>query len=92
MEYFLGQLQIVLPVLGVNAIRVRATWADTAPATPNESPIFTLKNARQGVDASAQQVDGEFIMLSGSVVVPEWHRGRQGGQHSEGVRQLPVPA
>lgn len=73
MEYFLGQLQIVLPVLGVNAIRVRATRADTAPATPNESPIFTLTNARQGVDASAQQVDGEFIMLSGSVVVPQWH-------------------
>lgn len=73
MEYFLGQLQIVLPVLGVNAIRVRAPRADAAPAAPNESPIFTLKNARQGVDASAQQVDGEFIMLSGSVVVPEWH-------------------
>ena len=73
MEYFLGQLQIVLPVLGVNAIRVRATRADTAPATPNESPTFTLKNARQGVDASAQQVDGEFIMLSGSVVVRQWH-------------------
>ena len=73
MEYFLGQLQIVLPVLGVNAIRVRATRADTTAATPNESPIFTLKNARQGVDASAQQVDGEFIMLSGSVVVPQWH-------------------
>lgn len=73
MEYFLGQLQIVLPVLGVNAIRVRATRADTELAAPNESPIFTLTNARQGVDASAQQVDGEFIMLTGSVVVPEWH-------------------
>ncbi|NHN56816.1 GIY-YIG nuclease family protein [Calidifontibacter sp. DB0510] len=73
MEYFLGQLQIVLPVLGVNAIRVRATRADATPAAPKESPIFTLKSARQGVDASAQQVDGEFIMLSGSVVVPEWH-------------------
>lgn len=73
MEYFLGQLQIVLPVLGVNAIRVRAPRAHPTAATPSESPIFTLKNARQGVDASAQQVDGEFIMLSGSVVVPEWH-------------------
>lgn len=73
MEYFLGQLQIVLPVLGVNAIRVRSARTDAAQSTPSESPIFTLRNARQGVDASAQQVDGEFIMLSGSVVVPEWH-------------------
>ena len=73
MEYFLGQLQIVLPVLGVNAIRVRPTRTSTGAAEPTQSPIFALKNARQGVDASAQQVDGEFIMLSGSVVVPEWH-------------------
>ncbi|MBD2759909.1 GIY-YIG nuclease family protein [Yimella sp. cx-573] len=72
MEYFLGQLQIVLPVLGVNAIRVRSARTDAAQSAPNESPIFTLRNARQGVDASAQQVDGEFIMLSGSVVVPVW--------------------
>ncbi|MBC9956446.1 GIY-YIG nuclease family protein [Yimella sp. cx-51] len=73
MEYFLGQLQIVLPVLGVNAIRVRSARPDAAQSAPSQSPIFALRNARQGVDASAQQVDGEFIMLSGSVVVPEWH-------------------
>ena len=73
MEYFLGQLQIVLPVLGVNAIRVRSARTDHAQSAPSQSPIFALRNARQGVDASAQQVDGEFIMLSGSVVVPEWH-------------------
>lgn len=73
MEYFLGQLQIVLPVLGVNAIRVRYTQVGATQTTANESPIFTLKNARQCVDASAQQVDGEFIMLSGSIVVPKWH-------------------
>ncbi|MCG8656423.1 GIY-YIG nuclease family protein [Yimella sp. NH-Cas1] len=73
MEYFLGQLQIVLPVLGVNAIRVRSARADDAQSAPSQSPIFALRNARQGVAASAQQVDGEFSMLSGSVVVPEWH-------------------
>ena len=73
MQYFLGQLQIVLPVLGVNAIRVRSARTDDAQSAPSQSPIFALRNARQGVDASAQQVDGEFIMLSGSVVVPEWH-------------------
>lgn len=73
MEYFLGQLQIVLPVLGVNAIRVRA--ARSSPEAPEivESPVFTLTSKRQNVAACAQQIDGEFIMLSGSLVVPVWH-------------------
>jgi hypothetical protein len=72
MEYFLGQLQIVLPVLGVNAIRVRPKPG--VPGAPDTavSPVFRLKSARQGVDATAQQIDGEFVMLSGSLVVPVW--------------------
>lgn len=74
MDYFLSQLQIVLPVLGVNAIRVRP--AKPAAATSlglTESPIFRLVNARVGVDAQAQQIDGEFTMLAGSTVVASWH-------------------
>ncbi|MBK7821081.1 MAG: GIY-YIG nuclease family protein [Tessaracoccus sp.] len=73
MEYFLGQLQIVLPVLGVNVIRVRTTKAPSDHSESVESPVFTLTSKRQGVDARAQQIDGEFIMLTGSVVVPVWH-------------------
>lgn len=72
MEYFLGQLQIVLPVLGVNAIRVRQRPSVTGQVSAVESPIFTLQRSRAGVDASAQQIDGEFIMLAGSTVVPTW--------------------
>ncbi|KAA9393174.1 GIY-YIG nuclease family protein [Kocuria coralli] len=70
MEYFLGQLQIVLPVLGVNVIRARSVKQNLETT---ESPVFSLTNRRQSVDARAQQVDGEFIMLAGSVVVPTWH-------------------
>lgn len=73
MEYFLTQLQIVLPVLGVNVIRVRPAGALPGAPAPAESPVFTLVNKRQGVNARAQQIDGEFIMLSGSNVVPVWH-------------------
>ncbi|MEX0159798.1 MULTISPECIES: GIY-YIG nuclease family protein [unclassified Microbacterium] len=73
MEYFLGQLQIVLPVLGVNAIRVRPTAGASGSSEYAVSPIFRLKNPKQGVDAKAQQIDGEFVMLSGSLVVPVWH-------------------
>ena len=74
MDYFLAQLQIVLPVLGVNAIRARATRPLTTPPAENaESPIFRLRQAKLGVDAQAQQIDGEFTMLAGSIIVPAWH-------------------
>lgn len=73
MEYFLGQLQLVLPVLGVNAIRVRNARSISEALALTESPIFTLTNKRKSVvDACAQQIDGEFIMLTGSSVVPVW--------------------
>lgn len=74
MDYFVSQLQIVLPVLGVNAIRVRSTTPVIAmPGTRTESPVFRLRQAKLGVDAQAQQIDGEFTVLAGSSVVPEWH-------------------
>jgi len=74
MDYFLAQLQIVLPVLGVNAIRVRRSRPATTQTTEStESPVFRLRQAKLGVDARAQQIDGEFTMLAGSVVVASWH-------------------
>lgn len=74
MEDFLAQLQIVLPVLGVNAIRIRPRQSVPVSAGPStESPVFRLTHAKLGVDARAQQIDGEFTMLAGSVVVSTWH-------------------
>lgn len=70
MDEFVAQLQIVLPVLGVNAVRVKA--APTAPVELPESPVFRLRNAKAGVDARAQQIDGEFTVLKGSKVVAEF--------------------
>ena len=74
MDYFIDQLQIVLPVLGVDAIRGRETVA--LPLTRQEelvSPIFHLVNRKLGVAATAQQIDGEFTMLAGSKLVADWH-------------------
>lgn len=74
MDYFVSQLQIVLPVLGVNAIRVPVP--KSLPNTPDAdgiSPIFHLRHAKSGVDAQAQQIDGEFTMLADSLVVATWH-------------------
>lgn len=71
MEAFLGQLQIVLPVLGVNAIRVRPVGVPSS-AVASDSPVFTLTNAKLKVQATAQQLGDEFTVLKGSQVVPKW--------------------
>ncbi|WP_102142733.1 GIY-YIG nuclease family protein [Mycobacterium hubeiense] len=73
MDYFVSQLQIVLPVLGVNAIRVPAPSVPRTAVDTNDSPVFNLRLAKLGVDAQAQQIDGEFTMLAGSVIVATWH-------------------
>lgn len=74
MDYFLSQLQIVLPVLGVNAIRVpQPKMATPSPGDDVASPVFHLRHAKLRVDAQAQQIDGEFTMLAGSFVVASWH-------------------
>jgi hypothetical protein len=73
MDYFLAQLQIVLPILGVNAIRVpQPKTVVPLAGDATESPIFYLHHQKAMVDARAQQIDGEFTMLAGSAVVASW--------------------
>ncbi len=68
MDYFLSQLQIVLPVLGVKAICVHETRAPVGEQSENASPVFRLTHAKHGIDVRAQQIDGEFTLLTGSIV------------------------
>lgn len=73
MDYFIGQLQIILPVLGIDAIRVREHKSTpTVVGEARVSPVFRLVNKKLGVDARARQIDGEFTMLVGSTVVADW--------------------
>ncbi len=74
MDYFVGQLQIVLPVLGINAFRTRRAKPVPQAAEPEESPTFHLRVSKHGIDARAAQVDGEFTLLAGSTVVAAWKR------------------
>lgn len=71
MEYFIAQAKIILPVLGVNILRVPATAAVTAPgAVPDPasvaSPTFELQLRKEGITAAAREIDGEFTVLEGS--------------------------
>lgn len=76
MDYFIEQLRILLPVLGVDIVRGRETRAVSgAVAAPDigappmtMSPVFRLVNTKARTDAQAQVIDGEFTVLAGSVV------------------------
>lgn len=76
MEYYLEQVRIVFPVLGIDILRSRQTAL--APVSPSateplpDSPMFELRSRGGDVVATAQEVDGEFIVLSGSTARPRW--------------------
>jgi hypothetical protein len=65
MEYFLGQLLLVLPVLGFNFLQPKpsATLAGNGAGT-DESPLFGLNVV--GVQARAREINGDFIVFKGS--------------------------
>lgn len=74
MDYFVGQLQIVLPVLGINAFRTRRATPLPQTVEPEASPVFHLRVPKHSIDARAVQIDGEFTLLTGSTVVAAWKR------------------
>ena len=77
MEFFTNQVRMILPVLGMNFLReppvVRASQGATAHGTPSTaSPAFELRSRKHEIVAKAQEVDGEFVVLSGSDCRPSW--------------------
>lgn len=89
MEYFIEQARIVLPVLGVNIFRSAATAAPQPSGSPAAhdaaiSPVFELHLKRQGIQATAQEIDGEFTVLAGSTARL---KGTAGGHSYRGLRE-----
>jgi len=80
MEYFITQVMIVLPVLGVNVLRAAATppqvGAHDGPIMTailsQLSPIFELSLKNSGITATAQEFDGEFTIFAGSTARRDW--------------------
>jgi hypothetical protein len=73
MEYFLSQLQILLPVLGFTFALPVPTSVQSPPSAvlesrplPGDAPRFVMSVA--GANAEAQQIGGEFILLKGSTL------------------------
>lgn len=68
-EAFIDQLQILLPVLGVNVVKSRETA--TEQEVKESSPIFELSTAGVG-KAQAELRADEFVVLEGSRCATNW--------------------
>ncbi len=77
MSFFMDQIRIVLPVLGLDFLRERPSLAiPSIPANSTEvetSPRFVTEVKKSSIKAKGQEIDGEFIVLKGSLASAEWH-------------------
>lgn len=75
MEFFISQARVLLPVLGVNILRPTKPSGQSEPGnfvpSVDVSPLFMIQE-KKGADASAQEVDGEFIVREGSLARATW--------------------
>lgn len=91
MEYFINQIRLVMPVLGLDCLREkppiikRGGIVINSGDTPNTapSPVFELNSKKLELHATAQEIDGEFIVLAGSECRTEW-----GGSNHASYRSL----
>jgi hypothetical protein len=81
MEFFLEQIQTLLPVLGFDFLRrgpqpaadASAGQTGTATATPpTSSPIFNGDLKRYDITARGQEINGEFVVFKGSRARATW--------------------
>lgn len=74
MEQFLGNLRIILPVIGLEMLKPqpRALTEITKPIEERTTGEvqFEIRH-KSGVEASAVEEDGEFIVLEGSEALPD---------------------
>lgn len=80
MEYFIAQVRLILPVLGFDFLREKpqvsrkSIQGNVVPIqeSSSESPIFEIVSKKHGLKAEAKEVEGEFIVLSGSNAQATW--------------------
>jgi len=77
MEYFLSQVRIILPVLGVNILRAsgqQVVSQSHAEIVGNDrlSPVFELTLKKESILSNAKEIDGEFTVLAGSQARSSW--------------------
>jgi len=79
MEFFIEQLRVVLPVLGLEVLKDAAKAKPHGGETPlvgsdqpPEFPGFELVSRKHDLKAEAREIDGEFVVLAGSQAQDRW--------------------
>jgi len=79
MEFFIEQLRVVLPVLGLDLLKAATTAAplplqatQTGAEPPAPSPTFELATQKYDLRAEAREVQDEFVVLAGSQAQASW--------------------
>lgn len=84
MQFFLEQIQILLPVLGYDFLRESpkptlisthdrsATMAGVANGLEVHDPIFDGNIRKHGITAQGQEINGEFVVFKGSKARLDW--------------------
>lgn len=73
MAYFHDQIRTVLPVLGFDFLRAAAQASSfTEQTQPDASPLFTMSIPKYGIQASAREIEGEFVVLKDSLARDDW--------------------
>lgn len=75
MESFLSEIELALPVIGVDFLRQPKTVALKKPPPISDieandiedTQTFNISNARHKINAEAIEIDGEFVLLSGGI-------------------------
>lgn len=91
MEYFLEQIRLVLPVVGYDAFRAKqkrsigSNKIEASTEQPDSPVVFEIKSDKLNLQAKATEIDGEFVVLSGSRASSTW---RQTAGHNTGYAKL----
>jgi len=82
MAFFVEQIRTVLPVLGLDILREHKKPSTSEAAVPEEavsqSPYFVLESPQHQITARGQEIDGEFVVLKGSLARLDWIGGEGG--------------
>lgn len=75
MAFFIEQIRTILPVLGFDFLRDQKRLSERVTKQKEQhqqAAVFVLEIPKHGIKAEAREVDGEMVVLEGSVVSSSW--------------------
>jgi len=79
MQYFIAQISLILPVLGLNFLKekprlslVKREILQFDEVLVRESPFFEINSKKHDIKAVAKEIEGGFVVLAGSICQAEW--------------------